>query len=107
MGEWSDWNEMHEYAAAECKRRAGETSEETRARHARAEQRAAGKPIEGSIYEIVHDFMEARLPLDSVSSHQIRCVAKEIAQAIEARRAETTKIGSVADESAVPEGNVP
>jgi hypothetical protein len=29
------------------------------------------------------------------------------AQAIEARRAETTKIGSVEDESAVPEGNVP
>lgn len=91
MGEWSDWNEMREHAAAESWRRSGETSEETRGRHERDAKRA--NPEGCGVYEIVHNFMEARLPLDSVSSYQIRCVAHEIAQAIEAARADDAPKG--------------
>ena len=53
------------------------------------------------IERIVSNFLHARLPLE-VSSYQIRCVSEEIAQAIEARSAETGNTDSARQgESAV------
>jgi predicted benzoate:H+ symporter BenE len=56
---------------------------------------------EGSTtFEVKHTFASIRPELDEL-------VATEVAQAIEARRAETAKTGSVEDESAVASGDAP